>query len=86
MSNETYKYREEILDLRKKLLSAEANRLSGVKTYTILEVILISAKKLKPLRSFCHNPASAPSSGPSWPASSALPWLVTKILAPDLTF
>lgn len=29
---------EEILNLRNKLLSAEANRLSGVKTYTIAEV------------------------------------------------
>ena len=38
MSIESYKYREEILDLREKLLSAEANRLSGAKTYTIAEV------------------------------------------------
>jgi len=38
MSIEAYKYREEILDLREKLLSAEANRLSGAKTYTIAEV------------------------------------------------
>ncbi|MCL2379120.1 MAG: type II toxin-antitoxin system Phd/YefM family antitoxin [Defluviitaleaceae bacterium] len=38
MSIETYKYREEMLDLREKLLSAEASRLSGVKTYTIAEV------------------------------------------------
>jgi len=38
MSIEVYKYREEILDLREKLLSAEANRLSGAKTYTIAEV------------------------------------------------
>ena len=38
MSIETYKYREEMLDLREKLLSAEANRLSGAKTYTIAEV------------------------------------------------
>jgi len=38
MSIEAYKYREEMLDLREKLLSAEANRLSGVKTYTIAEV------------------------------------------------
>ena len=29
---------EEILDLWEKLLSAEANRLSGAKTYTIAEV------------------------------------------------
>jgi len=38
MSIEAYKYREEMLDLREKLLSAEANRLSGAKTYTIAEV------------------------------------------------
>jgi len=38
MSIEAYKYREEMLDLREKLLSAEANRLSGAKTYTVTEV------------------------------------------------
>jgi len=38
MSIESYKYREELLDLREKLLSAEATRLSGAKTYTISEV------------------------------------------------
>ena len=38
MSIEAYKYREEMLDLREKLLSAEANRISGAKTYTISEV------------------------------------------------
>ena len=38
MSIEAYKYREEMLDLREKLLSAEANRLSGAKTYTLSEV------------------------------------------------
>jgi len=38
MSIETYKFREEMLDLREKLLSAEANRLSGAKNYTIAEV------------------------------------------------
>jgi prevent-host-death family protein len=38
MSIKAYKYREEMLDLREKLLSAEANRLSGAKTYTIAEV------------------------------------------------
>jgi len=38
MSIETYKYREEMLDLREKLLSAEANRLSGSKTYTTAQV------------------------------------------------
>ena len=37
MSIETYQYREEMLDLREKLLSAEANRLSGAKTYSIAE-------------------------------------------------
>lgn len=38
MSIEAYQYREEMLDLREKLLFAEANRLSGAKTYTISEV------------------------------------------------
>jgi len=38
MSIETYRFREEMLDLREKLLSAEANRLSGTKTYTVSEV------------------------------------------------
>jgi len=38
MSIEAYQYREEMLDLREKLLSAEASRLSGSKTYTIAEV------------------------------------------------
>ena len=38
MSIETYKHREEMLDLREKLLSAEASRLSGAKTYTTSEV------------------------------------------------
>ena len=38
MSIGAYKYREEMLDLREKLLSAEANRLSGTKTYSIAEV------------------------------------------------
>ena len=38
MSIETYQYREEMLDLREKLLSAEANRLLGSKTYSIAEV------------------------------------------------
>jgi len=38
MSIETYMFREEMLDLREKLLSAEANRLSGAKTYTLTEV------------------------------------------------
>ena len=38
MSIEAYKYREEMLDLREKLLSAEANRLSGAKTYSVQEV------------------------------------------------
>ena len=37
MSIETYMFREEMLDLREKLLSAEANRLAGAKTYTIDE-------------------------------------------------
>ena len=38
MDIETYKFREEMLDLREKLLSAEANRLMGAKTYTTTEV------------------------------------------------
>ena len=38
MSIETYQYREEMLDLREKLLSAEGSRLSDAKTYTIAEV------------------------------------------------
>ena len=38
MSIEAYKFREEMLDLREKLLAAEANRLSGAKTYSIAEV------------------------------------------------
>jgi len=38
MSIEAYRYREEMLDLREKLLLAEAGRLSGAKTYTISEV------------------------------------------------
>ncbi len=38
MSIETYAYREEMLDLREKLLEAEATRISGAKTYTIKEV------------------------------------------------
>jgi len=38
MSIEAYRLREELLDLREKLLAAEANRLSGAKTYTIAEV------------------------------------------------
>jgi len=38
MSIKAYKYREEMLDLREKLLFAESNRLSGTKTYTVAEV------------------------------------------------
>ena len=38
MSIETYMFREEMLDLREKLLSAEANRLGGAKTYSPSEV------------------------------------------------
>jgi len=38
MSIETYQFREEMLDLREKLLLAEANRLSGAKTYSTAEV------------------------------------------------
>ena len=35
MNIEAYKYHEEMLDLQEKLLSAEANRLSGAKTYIV---------------------------------------------------
>lgn len=38
MSLEAYSCREEMLDLREKLLEAEAQRLSGEKKYTIDEV------------------------------------------------
>jgi len=38
MSIETYRFREEMLDLREKLLAAEANRLAGAKTYSTQEV------------------------------------------------
>ena len=38
MSIEAYSYREEMLDLREKLLEAEAAKYSGAKTYTIEEV------------------------------------------------
>ena len=38
MSMESYSYREEMLDLREKLLEAEAKRLNGAKTYTLEEV------------------------------------------------
>ncbi len=38
MSMEAYSYREEMLNLREKLLEAEAQRLSGAKTYSVDEV------------------------------------------------
>jgi PHD/YefM family antitoxin component YafN of YafNO toxin-antitoxin module len=38
MSMETYQFREEMLDLREKLLVTEANRLAGAKTYSVDEV------------------------------------------------
>ena len=38
MSMEAYAYREEMLDLREKLLAAEAMRLQGAKTYSLDEV------------------------------------------------
>ena len=38
MSMEAYSYREEMLDLLEKLLEAEAQRLSGAKTFTLDEV------------------------------------------------
>jgi len=38
MSIDAYQQREEMLDLREKLLMAEANRLAGAKTYSLDEV------------------------------------------------
>lgn len=38
MSIEAYSYREEMLDLREKLLEAEARRLNGAKAYSLNEV------------------------------------------------
>lgn len=38
MSMESYSYREEMLDLREKLLEAEAQRLNGAKTFSLDEV------------------------------------------------
>ena len=38
MSIKAYMFREEMLDLREKLLAAEANRLSGAKTYSTAQV------------------------------------------------
>ena len=38
MSIDAYQMREEMLDLREKLLEAEAQRLAGCKTYSIEEV------------------------------------------------
>ena len=38
MSLEAYSYREEMLNLREKLLEAEEQRLSGVKSYSLDEV------------------------------------------------
>ncbi len=38
MSIEAYTYREEMLDLREKLFTSEAKRLSGEKTYSVDEV------------------------------------------------
>ncbi len=38
MSIEAYVYREEMLDLREKLLNAEMQRINGAKTYTAHEV------------------------------------------------
>lgn len=38
MSMEAYSYREEMLNLREKLLEAEAQRLSGVRVYSVDEV------------------------------------------------
>ena len=38
MSMEAYSYREEMLNLKEKLLEAEAQRISGAKTYSLDEV------------------------------------------------
>lgn len=38
MSLEAYSYREEMLDMREKLLEAESNRLNGAKVFTPEEV------------------------------------------------
>lgn len=38
MSIEEYSYREEMLDLREKLLEAEAHLASGARTYSIEEI------------------------------------------------
>lgn len=38
MSIEAYTYREEMLDLREKLLEAEAQRLGGARTFTLDEM------------------------------------------------
>ncbi len=38
MSIEAYSYREEMLDLREKLLDAEAHRLNGARVYSLNEV------------------------------------------------
>ena len=38
MSMEAYSYREEMLNLREKLLEAEAQRLSGARVYSVDEV------------------------------------------------
>jgi hypothetical protein len=38
MSIEAYNYRKKMLDLREKLLTSEAKRISGEKTYSINEV------------------------------------------------
>ena len=38
MSIEAYSLREEMLDLREKLLTAEAMRLQGAKTYSLTEI------------------------------------------------
>ncbi len=45
MSIESYSFREEMLDLREKLLEAETQRLGGVKTYSVAE----ASKHLKEL-------------------------------------
>ena len=38
MNLDAYKHHKEMLDLQEKLFFAEANRLSGARTYTVAEV------------------------------------------------
>ena len=47
MSMEAYSYREEMLNLREKLLEAEAQRLSGARVYSVDEVDKMMEELLK---------------------------------------